>query len=92
MNPEKCKCGLPSVEYVGHTIDETGLSFSTEKLNEVLAIEPSTYAKELRSFLGLASYFRDHIHNLKLAAIAKSLQDMITDYEKKRETKTSLDP
>ena len=82
MNPEKCKIGLPSVEYVGHTIDETGLSFSTEKLNEVLAIEPPTYAKELRSFLGLVSYFRDHIHNL--ATIAKPLQDMITDYEKKR--------
>ena len=82
LNPEKCKFGLPSVEYVGHTIDETGLSFSTEKLNEVLAIQPPTYAKELRSFLGLASYFRDHINNL--ATIAKPLQDMIVDYEKKR--------
>jgi transposase InsO family protein len=67
---------------VGHTIDETGLSFSPEKLNEVLAIPPPTYAKELRSFLGLASYFRDHIQNL--ATIAKPLQDMIIDYEKKR--------
>jgi transposase InsO family protein len=82
LNPEKCRFGLSSVEYVGHTIDETGLSFSPEKLNEVLAITPPTYAKELRSFLGLASYFRDHIQNL--ATIAKPLQDMITDYEKKR--------
>ena len=82
LNPEKCRFGLQAVEYVGHTIDETGLSFSTEKLNEVLAIPPPTYAKELRSFLGLASYFRDHINNL--ATIAKPLQDMITDYEKKR--------
>ena len=82
LNPEKCKFGLQSVEYVGHTIDETGLSFSTEKLDEVLAISPPTFAKELRSFLGLASYFRDHIQNL--ATIAKPLQDMIVDYEKKR--------
>ena len=82
LNPEKCRFGLQSVEYVGHTIDETGLSFSTEKLNEVLAISPPTYAKELWSFLGLASYFLYHINNL--ATIAKPLQDMIIDYEKKR--------
>jgi hypothetical protein len=64
LNPEKCKFGLKSVQYVGHTIDETGLSFSAEKLDEVLQIEPPQHGKELRSFLGLASYFRDHIANL----------------------------
>jgi transposase InsO family protein len=58
------------------------LSFSTEKLDEVLNIEPPIYGKELRSFLGLASYFRDHIE--KLATIAKPLQDMLLDYDKKR--------
>ena len=82
LNPEKCKFGLQSIEYVGHTIDETGLSFSPQKLDEVLAIEPPTYAKGLRSFLGLASYFRDHIQNL--ASISKPLQDMITNYEVRR--------
>lgn len=82
LNPEKCSFGLPSVEYVGHTIDETGLSFSSEKLDEVLAIPPPQYAKELRSFLGLASYFRDHIQNL--ATMAKPLQDMLIGYEKKK--------
>ena len=82
LNPEKCSFGLPSVEYVGHTIDETGLSFSPEKLDEVLAIPPPQYAKELRSFLGLGSYFRDHIQNL--ASIAKPLQNMLINYEKKK--------
>jgi hypothetical protein len=82
LNPDKCRFGLRSVEYVGHTIDETGLSFSTEKLDEVLQIEPPEHGKELRSFLGLASYFRDHIENL--ATIAKPLQDMLIDYDKKR--------
>ena len=82
LNPDKCRFGLKSVEYVGHTIDETGLSFSKEKLDEVLQIEPPQHGKELRSFLGLASYFRDHIENL--ATIAKPLQDMLLDYDKKR--------
>ena len=88
LNPEKCKFGLQSVEYVGHTIDETGLTFSTEKLEDVLAIEPPIYSKDLRSFLGLTSYFRDHIQNY--AILASPLQDMLSEYDKK--TKISLDP
>jgi hypothetical protein len=80
LNPDKCRFGLRSVEYVGNTIDETGLSFSAEKLDEVLQIEPPQHGKELRSFLGLTSYFRDHIENM--ATIAKPLQDMLIDYDK----------
>jgi hypothetical protein len=30
LNPNKCRFGLSSVEYVGHTIDETGLSLSQQ--------------------------------------------------------------
>jgi hypothetical protein len=82
LNPNKCRFGLTSVEYVGHTIDETGLSFSPQKIDEVLNIEPPQHGKELRSFLGLASYFRDHIKDL--ATIAKPLQDMLLGYDKKR--------
>jgi len=80
LNPEKCKFGVTSVEYVGHTIDESGLSFSTEKREEVLGIPPPKYVKELRSFVGLASYFRDHVHNL--ATMLKPLQDMIESYQR----------
>jgi transposase InsO family protein len=82
LNPEKCKFGLQSVEYVGHTIDETGLTFSAEKLEDVLAIQPPTYSKDLRSFLGLTSYFRDHIQNY--AILASPLQEMLSEYDKKR--------
>ena len=82
LNPDKCKFGLPSIEYVGHVIDETGTNFSQEKLDEVLAIKPPTYSKEMKSFLGLTSWFRDHIQNF--ATMAKPLQDMIADYDKKR--------
>ena len=31
LSPGKCRLGLSKVEYVGHVIDENGLSFSTEK-------------------------------------------------------------
>jgi cleavage and polyadenylation specificity factor subunit 1 len=82
LNPDKCKFGLSSVVYVGHQIDATGLSFSSEKLDDVLAISPPTYAKELRSFLGLASFFREHVRDFTKEA--KPLQAMLGEYEKKR--------
>jgi len=36
LNPTKCRFGLEEVEYVGHTINATGMSFSEEKRGEVL--------------------------------------------------------
>jgi GDP-D-mannose dehydratase len=36
LNPEKVRIGLRQVEYVGHTIDSEGLSFSREKIEDVL--------------------------------------------------------
>ncbi len=35
-NPDKCRFGVESIEYVGHTIDPEGLTFSKEKLDQVL--------------------------------------------------------
>ena len=40
LNPDKCKFGMTSVEYVGRLIDEHGLHFTTEKRQEVLNIDP----------------------------------------------------
>ena len=63
LNPAKCKLGLSQVEYVGHTIDKDGLHFTRERLDSVLQIPRPTTKKQLKSFLGLANYFRDHIKN-----------------------------
>ena len=35
-NPDKCRFGVESIEYVGHTIDSEGITFSEEKLDQVL--------------------------------------------------------
>jgi hypothetical protein len=67
---------------VGHVIDRDGMSFSHEKIESVLAIDPPKYAKELRSFLGLASYFRDHIDHH--AENTKPLQEMLADHDKNK--------
>ena len=75
VNPEKCKFGMTKVEYVGHTLDDTGLHFSPEKLKTVEDFRLPETQKDLKSFLGLASYFRSHIANH--AALSRPLQLML---------------
>jgi hypothetical protein len=36
LNPKKCSFGLEEVEFVGHVLKPDGVSFSTEKREEVL--------------------------------------------------------
>jgi len=79
INPEKCKLGLEEIEYVGHVINQEGMSFSREKLNNVGNFHLPVNHKGLKSFIGLASYFRDHIKNH--AEMVRPLQKLITPYQ-----------
>ena len=63
LNPKKCVVGVPSEKNMGHTIDSTGHSFSREKIEKALMTPPAKNDKNLRSFLGVVGYFRDHIAN-----------------------------
>ena len=80
LNPAKCKIGLPKVEYVGHTINEDGLHFTRDKLDSVLNFPRPQTKRQIKSFIGLANYFRDHISNHSLRA--QPLQDLVNGYEK----------
>ena len=82
LNPLKCKLGLPQVEYVGHTINEDGLHFTRDKLDSVLNFPRPETKRQVKSFLGLANYFRDHIKNHSMRV--QPLQDLVSDYEKRQ--------
>jgi hypothetical protein len=53
---------------------------SREKLHKVVSFAKPRVSKELKSFLGLANYFRDHIRNHAL--IVKPLQALLLGYKK----------
>ncbi len=61
LSPDKCKLGVQEVNYVGHRISKDGLHFSKEKLIGVAEFDKPRVQKELRSFLGVVNYFRDHV-------------------------------
>jgi hypothetical protein len=81
LNPEKCEFGMSEVEFVGHLIDETGITFSAEKLKQVAEIPIPVTKGELKQFLGLAGYFRNHVPDFAL--LTHRLNSMLDGYEKK---------
>jgi len=61
VHPDKCVLGVPQLEFVGHVIDVNGLTMSEEKIRKVLDFALPANTKELRSYVGLCNYFKDHI-------------------------------
>ena len=80
VNPDKVKIGLTEVEYVGHIIDEHGLSFSPQKTAKVLDFRKPKSGKEMKMFLGLIQQFRDHVDHF--GTITAPLYDLVINYEK----------
>jgi len=89
VNPDKCFFGMSEVEYVGHTINGKGLTFSREKIDKVLQIDAPILGKDLKSFLGVAVYFIDHIKNY--ATIVRPLHQMLLEYDRNRKLVWSTD-
>ena len=90
VNPTKCSFGMSEVEYVGHVINEKGLSFSHEKKEKVFNIPKPTIGKHLKSFIGCAEYFHSHIKNF--SDKIRPLHKMLADYEKTRNKKLVWEP
>jgi hypothetical protein len=80
LNPSKCKLFVPSVEYCGHLIDKEGLHFLPSKLEGVSSFPLPETQQGLRSFLGLANWFRDHIADH--SRMVRPLHGMLAGYQK----------
>jgi hypothetical protein len=61
LNPKKCRFGMEEVEYCGHVINSTGITFSHDRISEVANFDIPKTRGELKSFLGMAGYMRTHV-------------------------------
>ena len=59
----KCEFWLDKVPFLGHVISAKGISVDPGKVKEVLDWTPPTSVHQVRSFLGLAGYYRRFIPN-----------------------------
>ena len=82
IHPDKVRAGLSEVEYVGHTINSMGTTFSRDKINEILDFPKPSRHLDLKTFLGLANYLRSNIRNHSL--IVAPLNAMVEKYEKNK--------
>ena len=80
LNPDKCIFGASEIEFVGHTLSSEGISMSTLKKNLVVQFAKPRISRQLKQFLGLANYFRDHIRNHSM--VVKPMQKLLQNYNK----------
>jgi hypothetical protein len=78
----KCEFWIDEVTFLGHIISNGGISVDPAKVKEIMAWSIPTTVTEIRSFLGLAKYYRRFIKGF--SKIAKPMTSLL---EKGREFK-----
>ena len=76
LKPNKCTFLKDEIKYLGHTISAEGIKGNDEKIKAITAWERPKTVENLRSFLGLASYFRKFVKDF--SKIAGPLHDLVT--------------
>jgi hypothetical protein len=76
----KCEFWLDSVKFLGHTISKDGISVDPSKVQEVMDWKPPKSVHQIRSFLGLAGYYRQFIPDF--SRIAKPMIELLKKGDK----------
>ena len=64
----KCEFWLKKVPFLGHVLSDEGISVDPSKVQEVMDWKAQTSVHEVRSFLGLAGYYRRFIPDFSKVA------------------------
>lgn len=82
VKPSKCEVGQKWVQYLGHVVGDGNCGCQGDKISKIRDAPRPTTKKQVRSFLGLAGYYRDYIP--KFAALASPLYDLLMKHAPNR--------
>ena len=68
LKPKKCRVFQSEVAYLGHIVSQHGIRTDPKKVESIKNWPTPTDAKGVRSFLGIASYYRKFIPNFTMIA------------------------
>lgn len=71
----KCTFGQQSVSYLGHVVSQSGVATDPSKIDSIQLWPEPKDVKQLRSFLGLAGYYRKFVRHF--AVMAWPLTDLL---------------
>ncbi|GFU71982.1 retrovirus-related Pol polyprotein from transposon 412 [Trichonephila clavipes] len=89
LNPSKCKFFQKEVNYLGHIISAEGVRTDPEKVSAVKNWKRPENLRELRSFLGLCTYYRKFVKGF--SNIARPLHRLTESKQKFQWTKECED-
>ncbi|GFV74441.1 retrovirus-related Pol polyprotein from transposon 297 [Trichonephila clavipes] len=89
LNPSKCKFFQKEVNYLGHIISAEGVRTDPEKVSAVKNWKRPENLRELRSFLGLCTYYRKFVKGF--SNIARPLLKLTESKQKFQWTKECED-
>ena len=78
LAPDKCVFFKQSVKYLGHILSPNGIQQDPSKVESIKSCPVPRTLKDLRAFLGLASYYRKFTRNF--ADIVAPLTDLTRGY------------
>jgi len=75
LKPEKCLFATQRIDYLGHTLTSLGVQPNDRNMKAVTDFPTPGDLKEVRSFVGMANFYRRHIP--KMAHLSRPLTELL---------------